>query len=226
MMDGLKLLLLFLEGVLTFVSPCILPMFPVFLMYLSDESRLKGKSLIMNLLGFILGFTIVFMTLGATATAIGSILSTNRLLLQRIGGIIIILFGLNMAGFIHIRLLNRQSGLKMKREGSGFISSLVFGIVFSFGWSPCLGTFLGSALILASDARTMLLGMFYLFVFSLGLGLPFFITGVLFSKFESSFNFIKKHYGIITKISGIFLVLIGLLMVLNLFGYYQRLFNF
>ena len=226
MMDGLKLLLLFLEGVLTFVSPCILPMFPVFLMYLSDESRLKGKSLIMNLLGFILGFTIVFMTLGATATAIGSILSTNRLLLQRIGGIIIILFGLNMAGFIHIRLLNRQSGLKMKREGSGFISSLVFGIVFSFGWSPCLGTFLGSALILASDARTMLLGMFYFFVFSLGLGLPFFITGVLFSKFESSFNFIKKHYGIITKISGIFLLLIGLLMVLNLFGYYQRLFNF
>lgn len=225
-MDGLKLLLLFLEGVLTFVSPCILPMFPVFLMYLSDESRLKGKSLIMNLLGFILGFTIVFVTLGATATAIGSILSTNRLLLQRIGGIIIILFGLNMAGFIHIRLLNRQSGLKIKREGSGFTSSLVFGIVFSFGWSPCLGTFLGSALILASDASTMLLGMFYLLVFSMGLGLPFFITGVLFSKFESSFNFIKKHYGIITKISGIFLVLIGLLMVLNLFGYYQRLFNF
>jgi cytochrome c-type biogenesis protein len=225
-MDGLKLLLLFLEGVLTFVSPCILPMFPVFLMYLSDESRLKGKSLIMNLLGFILGFTIVFVTLGATATAIGSILSTNRLLLQRIGGIIIILFGLNMAGFIHIRFLNRQSGLKMKREGSGFTSSLIFGIVFSFGWSPCLGTFLGSALILASDASTMLLGMFYLLVFSLGLGLPFFITGVLFSKFESSFNFIKKHYGIITKISGIFLVLIGLLMLLNLFGYYQRLFNF
>jgi len=225
-MDGLRLLLLFLEGVLTFVSPCILPMFPVFLMYLSDESRLKGKSLILNLLGFILGFTIVFVTLGATATAIGSLLSSNRLLLQRIGGIVIILFGLNMAGFIHIPFLNRQSGLKMKREGNGLISSLIFGIVFSFGWSPCLGTFLGSALILASNASTMLLGMFYLLVFSLGLGLPFFITGILFSKFESSFNFIKKHYGIITKISGIFLVLIGLLMVLNLFGYYQRLFNF
>lgn len=225
-MDGVKLLLLFLEGVLTFISPCILPMFPVFLMYLSDEKRIKGKSLIMNLLGFILGFTIVFVALGATATAIGSILSSNRLLLQRVGGIVIILFGLNMAGFIHIRFLHRQSGLKMKHEGNGFISSLIFGIVFSFGWSPCLGTFLGSALILASDASTMLLGMFYLFVFSMGLGLPFFITGIIFSKFESSFSFIKKHYGVITKISGIFLILIGLLMALNLFGYYQRLFNF
>lgn len=225
-MDGLKLLLLFLEGVLTFVSPCILPMFPVFLMYLSDDQRLKGKSLIMNLLGFILGFTIVFVALGATATAIGSILSSNRLLLQRVGGIVIILFGLNMAGYIHIRFLNRQSGLKMKHEGSGVISSLIFGIVFSFGWSPCLGTFLGSALILASDASTMLIGMLYLLVFSLGLGLPFFITGLILSRFESSFSFIKKHYGIITKISGIFLILIGMLMALNLFGYYQRLFNF
>ena len=225
-MDMLKLLLLFLEGVLTFISPCILPMFPVFLMYLSNESRIKGKSLIMNLLGFILGFTIVFVTLGATATALGSLLSSNRLLLQRVGGIIIIFFGLNMAGLLHIGLLNRQSSLRMKHEGSGMISAVIFGIVFSFGWSPCLGTFLGSALILASDASTMLLGMFYLLVFSLGLGLPFFITGMLFSKFESSFDFIKKHYGIITKISGTFLVLIGLLMVLNLFGYYQRLFNF
>jgi len=225
-MDGLKLLLLFLEGVLTFVSPCILPMFPVFLMFLSDESRLKGKSLTTNLLGFILGFTLVFVTLGATATAIGSILSSNRLLLQRIGGFIIIIFGLNMGGLIHIQFLNSQSGLKMKREGNGLVSSLIFGIVFSFGWSPCLGTFLGSALILASDASTMFLGMFYLLVFSLGLGLPFLISGILFSKFESSFSFIKKHYGIITKISGVFLILIGLLMALNLFGYYQRLFNF
>ncbi len=225
-MDMLKLLLLFLEGVLTFISPCILPMFPVFLMYLGNESRLKGKPLVMNLLGFIIGFTLVFVTLGATATALGSLLSSNRLLLQRIGGVIIIFFGLNMAGLLHIRLLNRQSSLRMKHEGNGMISAVIFGIVFSFGWSPCLGTFLGSALILASDASTMLLGMFYLLVFSLGLGLPFFITGMLFSKFESSFDFIKKHYGIITKISGIFLVLIGLLMALNLFGYYQRLFNF
>jgi len=171
-MDGLKLLLLFLEGVLTFVSPCILPMFPVFLMFLSDESRLKGKFLTTNLLGFILGFTLVFVTLGATATTIGSILSSNRILLQRIGGLIIIIFGLNMSGLIHIQFLNRKSGLKMKREGNGLVSSLIFGIVFSFGWSPCLGTFLGSALILASDASTMFLGMFYLLVFSLGLGFP------------------------------------------------------
>ncbi len=225
-MDFLKLSLLFFEGVLTFISPCILPMFPVFLMYLSNESQKKGKDLVINILGFILGFTIVFVTLGATATAIGSALSQNRVLLQRIGGVIIILFGLNMAGFINIKFLNFQKGLQMKNHTGGFFSSLLFGIVFSFGWSPCLGTFLGSALILAADASTLGLGMFYLFVFSMGLGLPFLITGILFSKLEEAFNFVKKHYTLITKISGIFLVVVGLLMALNLFGYYQRIFNF
>ena len=225
-MDGLKLILLFFEGVLTFISPCILPMFPVFLMYLSNESQKKGKDLVINILGFILGFTIVFVTLGATATAIGSILNQNRVLLQRIGGVIIILFGLNMAGFINIRFLNFQRGLSLKKDSGGFLSSMIFGIVFSFGWSPCLGLFLGTALILAADASTMGIGMFYLFVFSMGLGLPFLITGILFSKVEQSFNFVKKHYNLITKISGIFLVIIGILMALDLFGYYARFFNF
>ncbi|HCW73235.1 MAG TPA: cytochrome C biogenesis protein ResB [Clostridiaceae bacterium] len=225
-MDGLKLALLFFEGVLTFISPCILPMFPVFLMYLSNESQKKGKELVVNILGFILGFTIVFVTLGATATALGSILNQNRVLLQRIGGVIIILFGLNMAGFINIRFLNFQRGLSLKNDSGGFVSSMIFGIVFSFGWSPCLGTFLGSALILAADASTVGIGMFYLLVFSMGLGLPFLITGILFSKLEQAFSFVKKHYSIITKVSGIFLVVIGLLMALDLFGYYQRFFNF
>lgn len=225
-MDGLKLVLLFFEGVLTFISPCILPMFPVFLMYLSNESQKKGKDLVINILGFILGFTIVFVTLGATATAIGSILNQNRVLLQRIGGVIIILFGLNMAGFINIRFLNFQRGLSLKKDSGGFLSSMIFGIVFSFGWSPCLGLFLGTALILAADASTVGIGMFYLFVFSMGLGLPFLITGILFSKVEQSFNFVKKHYDLITKISGIFLVIIGILMALDLFGYYARFFNF
>lgn len=225
-MDGLKLALLFFEGVLTFISPCILPMFPVFLMYLSNESQKKGKALVINILGFILGFTIVFVTLGATATAIGSIMNQNRVLLQRIGGVIIILFGLNMAGFINIRFLNFQRGLSLKKDSGGFLSSVIFGIVFSFGWSPCLGLFLGTALILAADASTVGIGMFYLFVFSMGLGLPFLITGILFSKVEQSFNFVKKHYNLITKISGIFLVIIGILMALDLFGYYARFFNF
>ncbi|HSR04164.1 MAG TPA: cytochrome c biogenesis CcdA family protein [Proteiniclasticum sp.] len=225
-MDGLKLALLFFEGVLTFISPCILPMFPVFLMYLSNESQKMGKALVINILGFILGFTIVFVTLGATATAIGSIMNQNRVLLQRIGGVIIILFGLNMAGFINIRFLNFQRGLSLKKDSGGFLSSMIFGIVFSFGWSPCLGLFLGTALILAADASTVGIGMFYLFVFSMGLGLPFLITGILFSKVEQSFNFVKKHYNLITKISGIFLVIIGILMALDLFGYYARFFNF
>lgn len=225
-MDLMVLGLLFFEGVLTFISPCILPMFPVFLMYLSNESQKKGKDLILNILGFILGFTLVFVALGATATALGSLLSQNRVLLQRIGGVVIILFGLHMGGFVRIPLLDYQRGLQMKTETSGFFSALIFGVVFSFGWSPCLGTFLGAALILAADAGTLGIGMFYLFVFSMGLGLPFLLTGILFSKLEQAFHFIKKHYTLITRISGIFLIVVGLLMAFNLFGYYQRFFNF
>lgn len=225
-MDLMVLGLLFFEGVLTFISPCILPMFPVFLMYLSNESQKKGKDLILNILGFILGFTLVFVTLGATATALGSLLSQNRVLLQRIGGVVIILFGLHMGGFVRIPLLDYQRGLQMKTETSGFFSALIFGVVFSFGWSPCLGTFLGAALILAADAGTLGIGMFYLFVFSMGLGLPFLLTGILFSKLEQAFHFIKKHYTLITRISGIFLIVVGLLMAFDLFGYYQRFFNF
>lgn len=225
-MDFMVLGLLFFEGVLTFISPCILPMFPVFLMYLSNESQKKGKDLILNILGFILGFTLVFVALGATATALGSLLSQNRVLLQRIGGVVIILFGLHMGGFVRIPLLDYQRGLQMKTETSGFFSALIFGVVFSFGWSPCLGTFLGAALILAADAGTLGIGMFYLFVFSMGLGLPFLLTGILFSKLEQAFHFIKKHYTLITRISGIFLIVVGLLMAFNLFGYYQRFFNF
>ncbi|NLC66003.1 MAG: cytochrome c biogenesis protein CcdA [Clostridium sp.] len=225
-MGNVKFTLLFLEGVLAFVSPCILPMLPIYFMYLTGKSDKKDKTFIVNLIGFILGFTIVFVTLGATATTLGKVLNENRLLLQRIGGIIIIIFGLNMMEIINIKFLNYEKKLNVQVETKGFFSSLLFGIVFSFGWSPCLGTFLGAALIMASSSSTLLIGMFSLFIFSLGLGLPFFIAGVLFNKLENSFDFIKKHYKVINTVSGILIIIVGLLMVTDLFGYYQSLFNF
>ena len=166
-MGNVKFTLLFLEGVLAFVSPCILPMLPIYFMYLTGKSDKKDKTFIVNLIGFILGFTIVFVTLGATATTLGKVLNENRLLLQRIGGIIIIIFGLNMMEIINIKFLNYEKKLNVQVETKGFFSSLLFGIVFSFGWSPCLGTFLGAALIMASSSSTLLIGMFSLFIFHL-----------------------------------------------------------
>lgn len=226
-------LMLFLEGMLAFISPCILPMLPVYIMYLAGESTSdskdgnsrKRKKLIINTLGFISGFTIIFVALGATATALGSILNDYRLLLQRISGLIIIIFGLNFMGVLKIGFLNKARQLDSNVKGNGYFPSLIFGMVFSFGWTPCLGTFLGAALLMAGGSGTVLTGMIMLFIFSMGLGLPFLITALIFDSLKSTFDFIKKNYNVINIVSGSILIIIGLLMITNLFGFYAGLFS-
>lgn len=220
---GISLLLTFIEGILAFISPCILPMLPVYLMYLAGDSKNKR---IFNTLAFIMGFTLVFVMLGATATGIGRLLDGNRTLLRRVGGVVIVMFGLNFMGVIKIGFLNSDKRLSIEKLRGGLFRSFLFGIVFSLGWSPCLGTFLGSALMLAGSSATILQGMFMLFVFSMGLGLPFFITAMIYAKLEDGFAFIKKHYNVINIVSGCLLVIIGMLMITNIFGLYERLFNF
>lgn len=222
-----SIVLLFTEGILTFISPCILPMLPVYIMYLAGNSTTtNNRKLIINILGFITGFTVVFILLGATATTLGSLMNNNRLFLQRIGGAIIILFGLNLIGIIRPVFLNQEIKLNIKIQHRGFFSSMIFGIVFSFGWTPCLGTFLGTALFMASSANTMIVGILLLFVFSMGLAVPFLITAIIFDKLVNIFSWIKKNYSTINLISGSILIIIGVLMLTNLFGYYSRLFNF
>ena len=222
-----SVLFTFLEGILAFISPCILPLLPVYIMYLTGNSQdIHKKKLIVNTLGFIAGFTIVFLLLGATATSLGKLISTNRLLLQRLGGAIIILFGLNLMDIIKPTFLNREMRFKIQGNHSSFSGSILFGIVFSFGWTPCLGTFLGSALLMASNMNTVISGILLLSIFSLGLGIPFLITAVIFDKLTDVFTWIKKNYHTINFISGIFLIIVGFLMITNLFGYYTRLFYF
>ena len=222
-----SVLFTFLEGILAFISPCILPLLPVYIMYLTGNSQdIHKKKLIVNTLGFIAGFTIVFVLLGATATSLGKLISTNRLLLQRLGGAIIILFGLNLMDIIKPTFLNREMRFKIQGNHSSFSGSILFGIVFSFGWTPCLGTFLGSALLMASNMNTVISGILLLSIFSLGLGIPFLITAVIFDKLTDVFTWIKKNYHTINFISGIFLIIVGFLMITNLFGYYTRLFYF
>lgn len=227
-MTATSFFMLFLEGILAFISPCILPMLPVYIMYLAGESKTKQeekKQVIFHTLAFIAGFTIVFVVLGATATMIGSVLNRYRLLLQRISGIIMILFGLNFMELLKIPFLNQTKRLEMKTDKKGILESLVFGIVFSFGWTPCLGTFLGSALLMAGNSQTVYEGMTMLFVFSMGLGVPFFLTAIIFDSLKSTFQTIKRHYKIITTISGLVLIVIGFLMTTNLFGFYAALFT-
>ncbi|HPT82969.1 MAG TPA: cytochrome c biogenesis CcdA family protein [Limnochordia bacterium] len=219
--------LIFVEGLLAFLSPCILPMLPIYLMYLGGEEaqgERAGVRLLVNTLGFIAGFTLIFVVLGATASALGRAVSAHRLLLQRMGGVVVMLIGLNYLGVIKIGFLNRSRVWKAETSNLRFWSSLLFGAAFSLGWTPCLGAFLGTALILASNLRTLYQGMALLFTFALGLGIPFVLTAVLWGKLQKTLGVIKRNLPRIQMVSGLLLIVVGVLMVFDLLKFYTGLF--
>lgn len=202
-------------------------MIPIYLLYLGGEEAAgerAGVRLFLNTLGFIAGFTVVFVALGATASALGRLIAGNRLLLQRLGGLVIILIGLNYLGVIRIGLLNRGRTLRADTSNLRFWSSLLFGAAFSLGWTPCLGAFLGTALILASNLNTLFQGMALLFTFSLGLGVPFLLTALLWGKLQNALGVIKRNLPRIQAVSGLLLIAVGLLMLFDLFRFYANLF--
>lgn len=206
----------FLEGIITFVSPCLLPMLPVYVSYFAGGGERDTKKTVKNALGFIIGFTVIFVLMGALAGTLGRLLNRFAVAVNVVSGIIVILFGLS---FLGVFKLNIFKGSKFERTQSmGFFTSLLFGIVFSVGWTPCVGAFLGSALLLAATAGHVLEGMLMLLVYSLGLGIPFLISAILIDKLKGAFNFIKKHYNVINAVSGGLLIVIGVLMATGLFG--------
>lgn len=214
----------FLEGIITFISPCLLPMLPIYISYFAGGGERTVKKTLTNAVGFVLGFTLLFTAMGALAGTLGSFLIRYQTWVNLIGGLIVILFGLNYMGLLNLTLfkgLNRS----MKKGEMGFVSAFVFGIVFSVGWTPCVGAFLGSALMLASQQGHALEGMGMLLCYSLGLGIPFLISAVLIDKLKSAFNWIKAHYSIINKVCGGLLVLVGILMATGTLGRLLTLLN-
>lgn len=211
----------FLEGLLSFISPCVLPMIPLYIGYLAggiankDSSEIDRNKLIWNSIFFILGFSVLFATLGASASFLGQYLSDHLDMINRIGGVIVIIFALSFLGLKMLPFLENTYKLKFKTKSLNYFSSFVFGIVFAVGWSPCTGPFLGSALMLAANTETLYQGIFTLISYSLGLGVPFFLSAVLLKQLEGAFTFIKKHYKIVTIISGLLLLLMGILMVMG-----------
>lgn len=212
----MQYILLFLEGMITFISPCLLPMLPIYVSYFAGDGEGNTRRVIKNALGFIIGFTAVFVTLGALAGTVGQLLKDYATVVNIVTGIIVIFFGLNFLGIFKLNIFkgSKFSGTKKL----GFFSSLLFGVVFSIGWTPCVGAFLGSALMIAANQGHVVEGMLMLLVYSLGLGIPFFISAVLVDKLKGAFSFIKKHYNVINVISGVLLVAVGLLMATGLFG--------
>lgn len=205
----------FLEGLITFISPCLLPMLPVYVSYFAGGSEQSTKKTLKNSLGFVLGFTIVFVALGALAGTLGSFLQKYRLFMNILTGLIVVFFGLNFLGVFKLNIF-KGINKSVDKNNLGFFSSMLFGMIFSIGWTPCVGAFLGSALALASQQGKVLTGIIMLLAYSSGLGVPFVLSAVLIDKLKSTFNFIKKNYKTINIISGGLLIIIGLLMMSGL----------
>ena len=212
----------FLEGIISFISPCLLPMLPVYLSYFAGGGERTTAKTLRGALGFVAGFTMVFVTLGALAGTVGSFLKAHQTAVNVISGLIVVFFGLYFLGLFRLNLF-RGSSRNVRTSNMGFFSALVFGVVFSLGWTPCVGAFLGSALMLASQQGHVLEGMTLLLVYSLGLGIPFILSAVLIDYLKSAFDWIKRHYDIINKVCGIFLILVGILMATGTMGRLLRL---
>ena len=215
-------LITFLEGIVTFVSPCLLPMLPIYIAYFAGSSNntavagtaepVRMRRMLVNACGFVLGFTIVYLCLGAFAGAFGGLLTRYSTVVNLVCGIIVIIFGLSFAGFLNIPLLQRTIKPKLEVLPTTFPSAVLFGFVFSIGWTPCVGAYLGSALMLASTQGSAAHGIALLLVYSLGLGVPFVISALAIEKLTGAFNFLKRHYNVVNMVCGILLVLIGVLM--------------
>ena len=212
----------FLEGIITFISPCLLPMLPIYISYFAGGGERDTRKTLTSAFGFVLGFTTVFMAMGALAGTIGSLLKQHQTSVNLISGVIVIFFGLNFLGILKFNLFKGNSHA-VNTDNMGFFSAFVFGIIFSVGWTPCVGAFLGSALMLASQQGHVLEGMLMLLTYSLGLGIPFIFSAILIDKLKSTFNWIKRHYDIINKISGGLLILIGILMATGMLGRFLTL---
>ena len=206
----------FLEGIITFISPCLLPMLPIYVSYFAgggENTSTRGS--LKNALGFVLGFTLVFIAMGALAGTVGSFFKGHQTLVDLISGVVVVFFGLHFLGVLKLNLFR---GINTSIQGLGFFSSLLFGIIFSVGWTPCVGAFLGSALMLASQQGSALKGITLLLAYSLGLGVPFLLSALLLDQLKSAFDWIKRHYRPIELISGGLLIVVGIAMMTGLMG--------
>ena len=205
----------FVEGIITFISPCLLPMLPVYLSYFAGGGERSTKRTLTGAAGFVLGFTAVFTAMGALAGTLGGFLKQYEAIVNIILGLIVIVFGLNYIGVFKLKIFSGTKSRKVKTE-MGFFSAFLFGVVFSVGWTPCVGAFLGSALALASSEGNVLKGVIMLLLYSLGLGVPFLLSAVLIDKLKGAFTFIKKNYKVINTVCGVLLIIIGVLMMTGL----------
>ena len=213
-----ELLIAFSAGLISFLSPCVLPLIPGYISFISGQSLnelLESKKVnLLPLLLFSLGFSFVFIIFGATASVLGKFLLQNSNILRVIAGLIIIIFSLQLIGILNINLLNTEKKFYTKKSNNIFFSFII-GMAFGFGWTPCIGPILGSILALASTEETILRAIILLSFYSLGLAIPFILSGYLIQKFLVFSKYFKKNINLVSKIGGIILLITGILILTN-----------
>jgi cytochrome c-type biogenesis protein len=220
--QNVTLLAAFAAGFLSFVSPCVLPLIPGYISFVSGVSleEMRGDSaaratrsqVFLTSLAFVLGFSIVFVGLGATATAIGKFLLAQLPLLSKVAGTILIIFGLHTMGVFRLAFLETERRMHAQRKPAGPLGAMLVGVAFAFGWTPCIGPILGGILAIAGSKNSISEGVILLAVYSLGLGIPFLLTSLAINQFFSATKRIRRYYHAIELTSGVLLVAIGLLI--------------
>jgi cytochrome c-type biogenesis protein len=229
----LNILVAMIAGLLSFLSPCVLPLFPSYISFVAGVSfeEIQGtaanprtrRAILLNSILFILGFSLVFVSLGAGATLLGQVLFRQQALIRRIGGALVILMGLYVAGWLRLPFLMREWRLDLRNRPAGYLGAVMVGITFAAGWTPCIGPILGSILTLASVSQTASTGVLMLAAYSLGLAIPFLVSSLAIHRFVGFFDRFKRFFPVVTRGSGLILIGLGLLLVTDYFTVLSRL---
>ena len=221
-MGNINFFIVFIEGILSIFSPCILPILPIYLSMLSNssvdelrDSKFRSGTLIKNTILFALGISTTFFILGSSISALSTFLNANKNIIMIIGGIIIIFMGLFYLGIIKLDLLNREKRLNVNYKTMSPVSAFVLGFTFSFGWTPCIGPILASVLVMASTSDNLFTSNLLIAIYTLGFILPFIIASIFYGKLFKKFDSVKKYMNEIKKISGIFIIIAGIVMLAN-----------
>mgnify|MGYP004625431691 FL=1 len=209
----MEFLFTFLEGIASFISPCVLPMLPIYISYFAGKEDSKTSRALLNSIGFVIGNTIIFILFAIIASYAGALALRIQKYIKILFGVVIIILGLNYMGILKIKFLNKEIRIKKKIDDFTFFKTILFGMMFSISWTPCIGSFLGSALLLIANKQNILQGILLMLVYSIGFGIPFIISAVLIEKLKNFYNLIKKNYKTIKIISGIILIVMGVYVI-------------
>jgi len=228
--------LTFVAGLASFLSPCVLPLVPLYLAQLvgqsvyqstgEEEDRPARLTTFLHAMAFVSGFTLAFISLGATASTLGGFLKIHQFLLRQVGGVLLVIIGLHMIGLLKIPFLYRQKRFSYRPNHPSYPASFLIGLIFAIGWTPCVGLILGPILVLASNAETLRQGVLLLLVYSLGLGIPFLLLGLGLDRLSKVLKWLKPHAGKIEIGTGYIMIVIGVMIYFNLLLYLNRFFFF